>query len=165
MTTLYEIAAVYKADMDKLSDLDLPEETVRDTLEAISGDLQDKAKSIGSLVKHLEVISAGIKEAESQMAARRKAIDKRIESIKDYTLDVMVANQIERIETPYFNLSVAKNPPSVEIYDEAQIPDHFMRHPEPPPPAPDKKSILESLKYGEDVPGCRIKQGLRLSIK
>lgn len=165
MTTLYEIAAEFRTDLDKLSDLDLPPEVVADTLEGMSGALEAKATNIASLVRNLEVTAEAIKDAEAQMAKRRKAIENRIQAIKDYTLKVMVANNIEKIETPFFKVSVAKNPPSVDVFDPAQIPAHFMLQPEPPPPAPDKMAIKESLKLGEDVPGCRLTQSLSLRIK
>ena len=165
MLTLYEIAAEYKADMEKLADLNLPAETVRDTIESISGDLQEKSKNIGFLVKHLETLADGMKQAEEQMATRRKALENRIQSVKNYTLDVMIKHGIQKIETPYFNLSVVKNPPAVEVFDEGQVPAHFIRQLPPPPPSIDKKSISETLRHGEDVPGCRLTQTVRLQIK
>lgn len=165
LPTLFEIASEYRQDVEKLSDLDLPPEAVKDTLEGLSGALEAKATNIASLVRNLEVTAEAIKDAEAQMAKRRKAIENRIEAIKDYTLNVMVANKIEKIETPFFKVSVAKNPPAVDVYDPAQIPAHFMRQPEPPPPSPDKTAIKESLKLGENVPGCRLAQSLSLRIK
>ena len=165
LPTLYEIAAEYRADAEKLADLDLTPEAIADTLEGMEGALQAKAANIGSLVKHLEITSDAIKDAEAQLYKRRKALDNRIESIKAYVLNVMQYNQIEKIETPYFNLSVGKNPPSVEIYDLSQLPAHFMRQPEPPPPSPDKVAIKETLKHGEDVPGARLTQTVSLRIK
>ena len=165
MLTLYEIAAEYRADMEKLADLNLPAETVKDTIESISGDLQEKSKNIGFLVQHLETLADGMKQAEDQMHSRRKALESRIQSIKDYTLDTMLRHNIQKIETPYFNLTVVKNPSSVEVYDANQVPSHFMRMPPPPPPTLDKVAIAESLKHGEDVPGCRLTQKVRLQIK
>lgn len=165
LPTLYEIAAEYKADIDKLADLELSPEAVADTIEGMSGELQQKAQNIGYLVRQLETTAQAIKDAEAQMAARRKAIENRTQSIKDYVLNVMQMHSIEKIETPYFNLSLAKNPPAVDIYDSNQVPAHFMKQPEPPPPVPDKAAIKQSLKLGEDVPGCRLSQSVRLTIK
>lgn len=165
LPALYEIAAEYRQDVEKLSDLDLPPEAVKDTLEGLSGALETKATNIASLVRNLEVTADAIKEAEATMAKRRKALENRIKAIKDYTLNVMTVNNIEKIETPHFKLCVAKNPASVDVWDANQVPAHFMRQPEPPPPAPDKVTIKESLKLGEDVPGCRLSQSLSLRIK
>jgi hypothetical protein len=165
MTTLYELAAQYKADLEKLSDLDLPEETVRDTLEGMTGDLETKAQNVAAFIRNLETTAEAIKQAEADMAKRRKAIEARTERLKTYTLEAMTANGIERIVSPYFALTVAKNPPSVDIYDIKQVPEQFMRQPEPPPPSPDKKTIMAKLKEGEEIAGCRLNQGVRLQIK
>ena len=163
--TLYDIALEYRTDLDKLADLDLPPEVIADTLEGMSGALEAKASNIASLVRNLEVTADAVKDAEAQLYKKRKALESRIQSIKDYTLNVMVGNQIDKIETPYFNLTVAKNPLAVDIYDIKQVPAHFMRQPEPPPPAPDKVAIKESLKHCEEIPGCRLTQSLSLRIK
>jgi uncharacterized coiled-coil protein SlyX len=165
LPTLYEIANEYRADVEKLADLDLPPEVVADTLEGLSGALEAKAKNIGALVKHLDMTIEAMKDAEAQVYKKRKALEARVKAIQDYTLNVLVANDISKIETPFFNLTVAKNPPAVEVYDQSQVPAHFYRQPEPPPPVLDKSSIKEALKYGEDVPGCRLTQSLSLRIK
>jgi hypothetical protein len=165
LPTLYEIANEYRADAEKLADLDLSPEAIADTLEGMSGALQAKAANIGALVKHLEVTVDAMKDAEAQIYRRRKALEARIKSITDYTLNIMSMNEINKIETPYFSLTIAKNPPAVEVYDQAQVPQHFYRQPEPPPPALDKRLIMETIKHGEDVPGCRLTQSLGLRIK
>ena len=165
LPTLYDIAAEYRADLDKLSDLDLPPEVIADTLEGMSGALEAKASNIASLVRNLEVTAEAIKDAEAQLYKKRKAIENRIEAVKSYTLNVLVANQIDKVETPYFKISVSKNPQAVDVYDPNQVPAHFMKQPEPPPPQIDKVAIKESLKLGEDVPGCRLTQSLSLRIK
>lgn len=165
MTTLYEIAAEYKSDLEKLADLDLSPEAVRDTIEGLSGALETKAQNIGFFIQNLDTLAANIKQAEQQMAERRKAIENRVAAVKEYTLSVMEASGIQKIETPYFKISVAKNPPSVEIYDEAQIPANWIKQAPPPPPTIDKAGILTALKNGQEISGCRIKQSTRLSIK
>jgi len=165
LPTLYEIAAEYRADIDRLADLDLPPETVTDTLEGLSGALEAKATNIASLVKHLDLTSAAMKDAEATLYKRRKAIESRIEHINKYVLNVMVIKDIQKIDTPFFSIKIAKNPPSVEVFDQAQVPAHFFRQPETPPPVVDKRSIMESIKHGEEVAGCRLTQSLSLRIK
>ena len=43
MSSLYEIATSYRADVARLADLDLPAEVITDTLDAMSGELEVKA--------------------------------------------------------------------------------------------------------------------------
>ena len=44
--SLFSIAAEYRADCEKLCDLDLDEATLRDTLEGMSGELEVKARNV-----------------------------------------------------------------------------------------------------------------------
>jgi len=163
--TLYQLAAEHRADLEKLADLDLPPETVADTLESLGGELQAKAQSMVAFVRNLETSAAAIKQAEAQMAARRKAMENRADSIKRYVLDAMQQNGIQRIDCPLFAISIAKNPPAVDVFDEDMIPSDYLVTQPPPPPKVDKSLIAQVLKAGRDVPGARLSQGVRLSIK
>ena len=90
--TLYNLAAEYRTQLETLADLDLPEETVRDTLESLGGELEAKAQSVVGFTRHLETLAASIKAAEAEMAARRKTIENRVEHMKKYVLDCMQNN-------------------------------------------------------------------------
>lgn len=165
MTALYVIAQEYRAAADQLAELDLDAQTIADTLESLSGDLETKAVNVAMFARNLEASARSIKDAEQAMAERRKAIEKKAEHLRAYLLNCMQATQISKIECPYFTLTIKKNPPAVVIEDEAQIPAAFMRQPDPPPPAVDKKAIGEALKAGHEVPGARLSAGVRLDIK
>ena len=164
MNTLYDIAAEYRQTADKLADLDLDEQTIADTLEGMSGALELKAQNVVMFARNLEATATAIKEAETAMAARRKAIEHRAAGPRRYALSAMQVAGVQSIECPYFKLSVRKNPTAVEVFDAAQIPAQFMRTPEPPPPAPDKKAITEAIKAGKEVPGARLVSGERLEV-
>jgi len=165
MNTLYEIAAEYRTATDKLADLDLDAQTIADTLEGLSGDLETKAQNVAFFVRNLEATAAAIKQAEADMAARRKAMENRADGLKRYIFESMTVAGIEKIECPHFRLAIKNNPAAVEIFEPGLVPASFMRTPEPPPPAPDKTAIKEALKAGQDVPGARLTSGQRLEIK
>lgn len=162
--TLYQLASEHRAALDKLSDLDLPPETVADTLESLGGELQIKAQNVVMFLRNLETTSAAIKDAEASMAARRKAIENRVEGLKRYVLESMRVNDIQVIECPQFRISIAKNPPSVDIENERQIPQDYFTSPPSPPPQIDKALIKKVLSDGFDVPGAKLTQGVRLKI-
>lgn len=131
----------------------------------MSGDLEVKATNTAMVIRNIESSAALIKEAESQMAARRKALENRAARIKDYLLSSMMVAGIQKIECPYFKLSVRENPPAVEIYEPGLIPAQYMKQPDPPPPAPDKKALAEAMKRGEEIQGCKLTRGVRLDIR
>ena len=162
---LYQLADLYLADLQKLADLDLDEQTIADTLEGLSGALEVKATNVAAFARNLEASAEAIKNAEAQMAARRKAIERRAERMRAYLKDNMERAGILKIDGPHFQLAIKKNPPGVHVEAQELVPVEFFKVPPPPPPALDKKAVGEALKAGKDVPGCRLEQGTRLEIK
>lgn len=165
MTALYALSAEYRAAAEKLADMEIDEQTLADTLESLSGELEAKATNVAFVIRNTQALAASIKDAETQMAARRKALESRAERLTKYLLDNMQACGMQKIESPYFALTVKSNPPSVVIDEPGLIPDEFMRLPAPPPPSPDKTMIAKVLKAGHDVPGAHMTQGYRIEIR
>lgn len=165
MTSLYVLANDYRDAALQMADMDLPANVIADTLEGLAGELEVKATNVAMFIRNLESTAASIKEAEAEMAKRRKALEARADFLHRYLLDNMQRTGIQKIECPYFKLSVRDNPQSVVIDSPDLIPADFMRQPEPPPPAPDKKAIAEALKAGQDVPGAHLERTQRLEIK
>jgi len=163
--SLYSIAVEHRALVDHLMDTQTDEQAIADTLEAESYPLELKAQNVAYAIKNLESMADAIKNAEKEMADRRKAIEKRAANLREYTKTCLEVAGVQKVECPHFALTIKKNPASVDIFEQALIPSKFMRQPEPPPPAPDKKAIAEAIKSGEDVPGAILTQGTRLDIK
>lgn len=161
---LYEIAVAYREDAHRLADLDLPAEVVTDTLDAMAGELEVKAQNVVMFARDLQATATAIKDAEEQMAKRRKAIENRAKHLLDYVRGCMETAEVQRIECPHFRLAIQAKPPSVDVYEPGLLPAQYMRTPEAPPPAPDKKAIADAIKAGEEVPGARLVQGTRLAI-
>ncbi|MDE2020589.1 MAG: siphovirus Gp157 family protein [Patescibacteria group bacterium] len=164
-TSLYVLADEYLQAAEKMADLELDDKTISDTLEGLAGTLEVKATNVAMFIRNLEAGAGAIKEAESKMAARRKFIENRADRIRDYLKINMLRTGITKIECPYFKLSIRDNPPSVVIDAPELVPKDYLRQPEPPPPAPDKKLIAQAIKDGFDVPGAHLERGQRLEIK
>lgn len=166
MTTpsLYTIANEYRQACDLLADLDLDAQTVADTLESLSGDLESKAVNVAAFLRSLEATASNIKDAEAAMKKRREAMERRADSLREYLLGAMQHTGIRKISSPHFDLAVRAKPASVEIEDASQIPADLLRVQEPPAPESDKKAIAAAIKAGRDVPGARMVGGDRLHI-
>jgi hypothetical protein len=165
---LYELTAQYRALEALESSDDLPAEVIRDTLDGLEGQWQDKATNVGLFIRNLESVADAIDEAAATMQARGTRLRARAQSLQQYLLLNMQAAGISKVESPYFVLQVKKNPPTVVIDSENLIPAKFMRTPEPlppPKPAPDKKAIADAIKAGGEVPGAHVEQYERLEIK
>ena len=165
MTALYQIAQQYRQDLEALAELDLDADTLRDTIEGMAGDVEQKLRAVIAYSLELDITATGAAEAAKRMQERAKSLDKRVEWLRGYALQAMQATGIGEVATDEFCAKVAKKPASVQITDAALIPAAYMRTPEPPPPQPDKKAIAEVLKSGAAVPGCELQQGYRLAIR
>jgi len=162
---LYELSSEYRANMEALSSLDLDDQTFQDTIESLSGDIEVKATEIIKIACNLEVSAEAIEEAEKKMAARRRAIEKRSERIRQYVLACMINAGVKKIECPFFSVAVRENPPKVVIDDARQIPMLYMTDPPIPKPVPDKKLIAIAIKDGTNIPGVHLERGKRLEIQ
>lgn len=164
MTALFILAAEHRALADKLHNLDLDDQTIADTLESEGGDLVEKCKNVAAVFRNLESDAKQIKEAEQQLAERRKAIEKRAESLKNYLKTNMEVAGITKIECPWFLISIAQNPEAVTVDDESLIPRDYFKE-IPATFQLDKAMVKQAIKDGFNVPGAHLSRGTSLRIK
>lgn len=157
---LYELAQNY-AQLLEMAD-DMESDALVDTLEALQGEIEEKAENIAKLVKNLEADAKIIKEEEQRLTERRRAIEAKVERLKTYLQEQLEVAGLQKVKRPTITVAIQANPPSVEISDEKLIPSEFMI---PQPAKIDKKAILERLKNGEIIPGCSLKQVKGVRIK
>ena len=161
LPVLYEIAKDYKDALEELTDT--KDEAVVDTLEGLKGTLETKSENIIKYTQNLNGTINAMKEAEKNMAERRKKLEKKVLGIKKYVKNVMEENQINKIETVNFDLTIRKNPPKAVIEDEDMISKDYidMQTIE----KVNVNKIKEELKKGTSVQGARLIQETRLDIK
>lgn len=165
LPALYKLADEYCEAENKLQNLELDDQTISDTLEGMSGEIETKASNVAFVIRNMESLAEQIKQAEQQMASRRKALENRADNVRQYLLTNMERCGISKIESPWFKISVKQNPEKVVIYDAGAIPCELYRYPEAPPPEPDKKAIKAAIESGNDVPGVHLERTKRLEIK
>lgn len=165
---LYAVADEYMVALNRLAELDLDPQTVADTLESLSGDLEAKATNVGLYIRNIGALVAGMKDAEASMKARREKAEKHVENLSAYLKANMERTGVTKIEGPMLALQIKKNPPAVVIDAPDLVPAFFWKLPPPPPPPVrgiDKAAIKAAIAEGEEVPGARLVQGTRLEIK
>ena len=115
-------------DFDRLlsSENDESDDDFFEALSMAEAAFKDKVIDCVKYVKNLEMQSDTIKQAMDAMQKRKQAMDKRVDGIKEYVLQNMELTALKTVECEYFKVSVKKNPPSVFIFDESQIPAHFI---------------------------------------
>lgn len=163
--TLFEIAQQYRHITDVLMDAGCDEQTLTDTLEAESWELETKASNYGFVIRNLEATATAIKQAEEQMAARRKALENRAKYLNERLKTGMEIARVTELSCPYFSVKIKKNPPAIDVWDEKQIPEQYWVQLEPPPKTIDKKAIKAAIDADIEVPGAKKVQGTRIDIR
>jgi len=163
--SLYQLSGDYLEALDALTDpeMDLPIEVVTDTLEGLSGEMEDKSINVAKFLRNMEATAGAIKSAEAEMAKRRKALENRVKWMKSYLKGNMEHTGITKIECPFFKISIQNNPASVSIINEGAIPAEFKT--QVISWIIDKTAIKNAIKVGKTVTGASLTNGTRLSIK
>ena len=99
--------------------------------------------------------SAGIKERQSDLAARKKRYEHKVEAMRRLMLLVLNRADLPKMEMTEFTVSTRKVPPAVVVDDPASVPFEFGSSTW----SPDKKLIKAALADGTDVPGCHMSNG------
>ena len=163
--SLYELSSTYVEALDALTDpeVDLPIEAVNDTLEGLSGELEDKAVNVAKFLRNMEAMAKAIKNAEAEMARRRKSLESRVTWMKSYLKGSMEHTGITKIECPFFKISIQNNPASISILNEEAIPAEYKA--QVISWKIDKTAIKNAIKGGKTIPGAVLVNGTRLAIK
>jgi hypothetical protein len=129
--------------------------------------LQDKQLAVVAYLKNEDANIKLLDGAITELTARKKAMQNRHDSLKDYLLVNMQANGITEISAPNFTFTakLQNNPVSVVIDDESLISDSYKIMPPPPSLQISKTLIKEAIQAGEVVPGAHIESKQRVVIK
>lgn len=160
-STLYDITNEFEKLLDNLLDHD--DSDLIKEIESIEGEFKSKSANVAKYIRNLEHLAAGIKEVENNQKNRRGSIEKKIIKLKDYLRFNFERTNTEKIENDDIVIAMYKNPVKVNILDENKIPEKFFHLKEAK--VLNKDKVKESLKNGEDIPGCELIQEKRITIK
>lgn len=162
MANLYEITERYNNLLELLDN----EETTQDVLNSALNDVQDefneKALNIVKFIKNLESDVNGLDAEEKRLKAKKMAYKNKIDGLKKYLENGLIVSGFKKLDLGVFNISIAKNPPSLNILDEKLIPKEYLIE---QAPKIDNTSIKNAIKEGKDVAGCELVQKESLRIK
>ena len=144
------------------------EQALRDTLDGIGGELEEKAEDIAVIIKELTAEAAALREEEYNLAERRKAKENRVRWLTQYLADNMQAAGLTKVDKPRATLSFRKSK-GVRIDDE----EGFILWAEEAGQSRflnvkttvNKTAIRDALKAGDELPGAVIEERQSLQIK
>ncbi len=156
---LYDLVSQYNQVLEMAEEVDIG--TLKDTLESIQESIEEKAQNTAKLIKSMEVDTKALKEEEQRLADRRKSLENKISSIKEYLQTQLEIAGIDKVKGPILTVSIQNNPPSVKVIDDKLLSAYMV----PVEPKLDKKTLLSDLKSGKEVPGAEIQQGRSVRIR
>lgn len=134
---------------------DIDDETLRDTLEGLSG-LPELLMAIlrSSLLD--EAFASGLKGRLAEMKERLDRLVERSSRKRELVCESMVRSGLNKLLAEDFAVSVRQGLPKLEVLDEAKISEPYLI---PQPPRLDKAGLLLALKRGDVVEGATLIEG------
>lgn len=157
MTALYELKGIFL----EIDEMDIDDETKRDTLDAIDWehDFSEKIENCIKIIRNkesrVEAYKTEIKRLESLKNSEKKAI----EEIKERISEAMQLTRHDKLETNLFKVGFRKS--EAVIVDETKLPKEYMRAKW----SPDKDKLKELIKNGATIQGARIEKRRNLNIR
>ncbi len=150
--SLHEITSAFPALMENEEMTDEIKQQINEELSVL---LQQKSTNTIGYIRNMELTVEAMKSEEKRISEQRKACENRIARFKEYVKDCMEQNGIMKVETSIGSMTIAKNPISVEIENEDEIPSEFKQ--EVVSTKIDKMAIKNHFKEtGEIVNGANI---------
>ena len=150
---LYELAEQY-LELANIEDMD--PQALTDTLEGISGEIEKKAEAIVAVRANMDSSISAIDAEVKRLTERKRLIQSREKSMREYLRHNMSTAGIKKIECPLFSITLAAGRDVVEIDDLDSVPDEYVDV--ETSIKPDKKRILAALKKGESIDGATLKK-------
>ncbi len=150
---LYEITS----QINEIANLDLPAESVAETIESFEMDFNEKANNIALVNANMSGDIAAIDGQIKRLQSMKSAIVGRQDQLKEYLRYNMDKSGISKIQCPLFSISLRKPLKVVSIDDVESIPDEYVKV--TTSVAPDKALIAKALKAGSLVAGATLVDG------
>ena len=153
--SLYNITDKFIEIMDKVQDGEITEEEYNELGQELAVALQNKSIGIIGYIQNKEALIDAVDTQIKRLQELKKAESNSIDKFKQYVKENMEKLGIQKLETEIGKMSITKNPLSVEIQNEDEIPAEFKQ--EVVTTKIDKTAIKNYFKEtGEIVPGVRI---------
>ena len=151
MTHLTHSLGAYKTIRNRIIALeaDIDEATLADTLEGLT-DIHEVLAAIVRSALFDEALAEGLKGHIQLLQGRLQRLTERGAERRRIARDAMVEVDIKKIAAPDFTVSVRAGSPSLQVVDEAVIPEPYW---EPREPRLNRAELLADLKRGLEVPG------------
>lgn len=157
--TLYEMTANAIYLYDLLSNGDIDEQTVNDSLEGmdVAGKLEDYCK----VIRQFEADAAAYKAEKDRLAAKQKKAEEAVERLEAAVLNYMSATNTEKVKCGVFDVKVKQSKAANIVNADEISPEYMIQQ----PPKIDRAAIRKALMSGKAVDGAELKINYSINIK
>lgn len=150
---LYEIT---KQLNELLAMEDIPREQIEDTINLIEEEFEGKAEMVAAYIRELESDEAGMKAEIDRLSERKRVLSAKIDNLKDYLRQNMIASGRTNIKGKLFSITLGKPSPVLDVFFPVeQLPEQYRVV----KVSADNAAIKAALKAGTEIKGCAITDG------
>lgn len=162
MSNLYQLTNNYETVLNMLYDEDADEEMILDTLEAIEGEIEDKANNYAKIIKELEAKQNARKEEAKRLTESAKVFENRVKALKSNLFNSMKATGKTKFATDLFSFNIAKNGGKQTLTIDGEVPEEYTKA----VIENDTDKIRQALENGEKLTFAHLEpRGESLRIK
>ena len=134
--SLYELTGQFLQLLQMLEDPEAETDVIKDTMEAVEGEIEVKADNYAKMIKNLESDLLGITAEMERLRIWKNRKESSIKMLKENLQESMTAIGKKKIKTQLFSFSVQKNggkaPVIFDVKDTSELPDDLVRIKEEP---------------------------------
>lgn len=162
MSNLYQLTNNYETVLNMLYDEDTDEQMILDTLEAIEGEIEDKANNYAKIIKELEAKQNARKEESKRLTESAKVFENRVKVLKSNLFNSMKATGKTKFATDLFSFNIAKNGGKQVLTIDSEVPEEYTKA----VIENDTDKIRQALENGEKLTFAHLEpRGESLRIK
>lgn len=162
MSNLYQLTNNYETVLNMLYDEDTDEQMILDTLEAIEGEIEDKANNYAKIIKELEAKQNARKEESKRLTESAKVFENRVKVLKSNLFNSMKATGKTKFATDLFSFNIAKNGGKQVLTIDREVPEEYTKA----VIENDTDKIRQALENGEKLTFAHLEpRGESLRIK
>jgi len=156
---LYEISNQFKAldEINLESDDDV--QAFADLYAGLQVSLTEKIENCCMVLRNAQAEADAITEERARLDDRRKALENKIDRLREYMLHEMEGIGVDSVKGALFSVRIQNNPQSVQV--DGDVPEEYQRV----KVEADKTKIRQALLDGIEIAGCKLVQTKSLRVK
>ena len=162
--TLLDLTGEYLELYEMLSDTDVDEQVVKDTLEAITGEIEIKADGYAVVIDRLMGEAAIRSKMADKLISSAKALENHATRMKDRLKYCMEQMNVKELKGKYFTYKISGNggKQPLKYVEGVEIPQSYMKV----IVDVDNDKVRKTLEAGESLPFAYLEErGTHLRIK